>query len=321
MSIKPFLLFPAFRHGKDTPWGGDELHRLYGKKTDDPRTGESLEMSVIPGLNSLDAQGTPLSELIAQYGEKLVGAAVRGDFPLLLKLIDAREQLSVQVHPDDSYAREHENKLGKTEAWVILHAQPGAKLVYGMREGVTKEQLKEACADGKKIEKLLRFVPVHPGDVYYIPSGTVHAIGAGIVLYEIQQSSDVTYRFYDWDRTDAQGNRRTLHIQQGLDVTRLDLQPDAAVPTALPDDHCRRELLLDTDYFRLERLRDCQAVPFVAAKTQFSVLTSLSDGVLRLADEEISLTPGQTVFIPADCAAFDLTCQECLIASPAYKKG
>ena len=173
MPIKPFLLFPAFRHGKDTPWGGDELHRLYGKKTDDPRTGESLEMSVIPGLNSVDVQGTPLSDLIAQYGEKLVGTAVRGDFPLLLKLIDAREQLSVQVHPDD---------------------------------------------------------------------------------------------------------------------------------------HCRRELLLDTDYFRLERLRECKAVPFVAAKTQFSVLTSLSEGILRLADEEISLTPGQTVFIPADCAAFDLTC-------------
>ena len=115
MSLAPILLYPAFRYGAATPWGGDQLKTRYGKPAPDTRTGESLEMSVIPGLNSTDAQGTPLSELLARYGAQLTGTQITGEFPLLLKLLDAKQALSVQVHPDDAYAQAHENKLGKTE--------------------------------------------------------------------------------------------------------------------------------------------------------------------------------------------------------------
>ncbi len=319
MSLLPFPLYPAFRSGKLTPWGGVALHEIYGKDTPDAHTGESLEMSVITGLDSTDSRGEPLRSLIAREGARLTGTRIGDPFPLLLKLIDARDRLSVQVHPDDAYALTHENKLGKTEAWVILRAEPGARLVYGIREGVTKEMLKSASEQGKEIEKLLRFVPAHQGDVFFIPSGMVHAICGGILLYEIQESSDITYRFYDWDRTDAQGNRRPLHIRQAVDVARLDLQPDAVIPTPLDDATCKRELLLNTRFFRLERLTDCVDTPFTAEITRFSVLTLLTGGSLQCEGETpLALHAGQTVFISADCVPFTLSCGQCLIASPSY---
>ena len=321
MHDKPILLYPAYRSGLSTPWGGDGLKTRFGKNIPDPHTGESLEMSVIPGLNSADADGQPLESLLDRDWAGMAGTQVERPFPLLLKLIDAQDRLSVQVHPDDDYARRVENKLGKTEAWAILQAAPDAKLVYGIKEGATKEALAEAAQHGEEIEKLLRFVPVKPGDVFYIPAGTVHAIGQGILLYEIQQSSDVTYRFYDWNRRDQQGNLRPLHIRQALDVTRVDYQPEAIVPRIVPDPHCQREILLDTAYFGLQRLSDCQNVPFTGAITHFSVLTALTEGSLQMTDtkETIAFSAGQTVFIPADCAPFTLTCGQCLIAAPAHK--
>lgn len=319
MQHLPILLTPAYRCGASTPWGGSALHDVFHKDIPDPRTGESMEMSVIPGLNSQDAAGEPLSRLLERDWEGMAGSEVRAPFPLLLKLIDARDRLSVQVHPDDAYARLHENKLGKTEAWAILYAEPGAQLVYGIRAGVTREELAAAARSGAEIEKLLRFVPVKAGDVFYIPSGTVHAIGAGIVLYEIQQSSDVTYRFYDWNRRDQAGNLRALHIDQALDVTRLDFEPEAVTPRLIEDTACRRELLMDTEYFTLQRLTDCREVPFEGARTHFSVITALKDGYLRVNGEQLPLLAGRTVFVPADCVPFTLTCGQCLISAPAHK--
>ncbi len=318
MSLAPILLYPAFRYGAATPWGGDQLKTRYGKPAPDTRTGESLEMSVIPGLNATDAQGTPLSELIVRYGAQLTGTQITGEFPLLLKLLDAKQALSVQVHPDDAYAQAHENKLGKTEAWIILAAEPGAQLVYGLRPGVTRDMLRQAFETEAPLEPLLRFVPVQAGDVFYIPAGMVHAIGGGILLYEIQQSSDVTYRFYDWNRTDAQGNKRPLHIRQALDVVRPELQLEAVQPQPLPDAHCRRELLLDTPYFRVERLNDCQEVPFSSHPEAFSVLTALSDGQLSCPEGRLfcALPAGQTVLIPADCLPFTLSGGTFLISAP-----
>lgn len=318
MSLAPILLYPAFRYGAATPWGGDQLKARYGKPAPDARTGESLEMSVIPGLNAADAQGTPLSELIVRYGAQLTGTQITGEFPLLLKLLDAKQALSVQVHPDDAYAQAHENKLGKTEAWIILAAEPGAQLVYGLRPGVTRDMLRQAFETEAPLEPLLRFVPVQAGDVFYIPAGMVHAIGGGILLYEIQQSSDVTYRFYDWNRADAQGNKRPLHIRQALDVVRPELQLEAVQPQPLPDAHCRRELLLDTPYFGVERLNDCQEVPFSAHPEAFSVLTALSDGQLSCPEGRLScaLPAGQTVLLPADCLPFTLSGGTFLISAP-----
>jgi len=323
MPLYPIPLHPAYRHGSATPWGGDGLRRAFGKAIPDEHTGESLEMSVIPGLESTDDQGRTLADLLRRDWRRMAGSEIpEGTFPLLLKLIDARERLSVQVHPDNEYARVHENKQGKTEAWVILEAKPGAQLVYGIKPGINKAQLRQAAETGSALETLLQFVPVKAGDVFFIPAGMVHAIGGGILLYEIQQSSDITYRFFDWNRTDASGRQRPLHIRQALDVVRLDLPPQAVSPVQLSDAHCRREMLLDRDYFTLQRLSDCAALPFHAEKTHFSVLTVLSEGKLTIhaGEGERLLSPGTSVFIPADCTDFSLDCSQCLLAAPSNKR-
>ena len=250
--IGPVRMHPAFRGGKLTPWGGERLKTVFGKEISEVPTGESLEISCIPGLESRDDGGRKLTELIEEYGEAYVGRYAGKAFPLLLKLIDAREPLSVQVHPDDAYAGENEGgKLGKTEAWLILDCPEGAELVYGIQPGTDPETLERACEQGSTVAPLLRRVKVRPGDVCNIPAGTVHAIGAGILLYEIQQSSDVTYRFYDWDRVDQQGKRRELHIRKALDVTKLTFAPEPKHWDEAPG----VTRMLEEPYFSLDLIR------------------------------------------------------------------
>ena len=318
MPLAPILLHPAFRCGSATPWGGSLLKSEYNKNAPCLPFGESLELSTLPGLNATDSAGTPLSELISRYGAELVGTQVTGEFPLLIKLLDAKQTLSVQVHPDDAYARVHENKLGKNEAWIIISAAPGARIVYGLRPGATRDMLRDALEAEQPIENLLRYVPVQAGDVFFIPAGTVHAVGAGILLYEIQQTSDITYRLYDWNRTDANGCKRTLHIRQALDVLQPDLRLSAAAPQPMQDLHCRRELLLDTPYFRVERLSDCRDLPIAGDPKAFSVLTALQEGTLTLKDEgkTLPLSAGQTVLIPASCLPSTLSGGPFLLAHP-----
>ena len=295
--LLPLRMTPAFRSGKLTPWGGDKLQTVFHKNIPETPTGESLEVSCIPGLESRDVTGITLPELIRQYGHPFAGAYVFRDFPLLLKLIDATDTLSVQVHPGDAYAAEHEGgKLGKTEAWLILDAPEGAELVYGIQPGVTLEELRAACEQGAAVEPLLRRVQVRAGDVCFIPSGCVHAIGAGITLYEIQQSSDITYRFYDWDRVDAHGNRRELHLDKALDVTDLSFRLD---PVHAPDG--ARTRVLDTAYFTLDLLRGNVPVPPIR---HFAMLTALGEDVTLTWDSDrLELKKGETVFLPASCPA------------------
>ena len=294
--LLPMTMHPAFRGGKLTPWGGEKLRTVYGKPIAEVPTGESLEVSCIPGLESTDDAGVRLPELIAKYGEAFAGRYARETFPLLLKLIDASESLSVQVHPDDAYAaREEKGKLGKTEAWLILDAPEGSQLVYGIRPGTTLDELRNACEQGAAVEPLLRRVDVHPGDVCFIPAGCVHAIGAGIMLYEIQQSSDVTYRFYDWDRVDAQGNRRELHLKKALDVTDLSFSLD---PIPAPDDAMVR--VLDETYFTLDLFHVTDKPVAIPDVTDFGLLTAL-DGELTLCWEGVKrpLRRGESLYLPA----------------------
>ena len=292
--LLPIRMNPAFRGGKLTPWGGQKLKNKYGKPILEVPTGESLEVSCIPGLESRDDLGRTLPELIAEWGEKLIGNYTGKPFPLLLKLIDAREALSVQVHPNDEYAARKENgKLGKTEAWLILDAPEDGELVYGILPGTTMKELSAACEKGAAVEPLLRRVKVRPGDVCYIPAGCVHAIGAGITLYEIQQSSDITYRFYDWDRTDAQGKRRELHLKKALDVTDLALEPRPLhTGTGLG---LRR--VLNEEYFTLDLIRtvDGEELP---PPRNFGFLTGLEGELtLRWHGGKMPLKPGETVFL------------------------
>ena len=301
MPIAPILMTPAYRFGSATPWGGEGLRALFGKDIPDPRTGECLEVSAIPGLESRDPGGNTLPDLIRQYGEDLTGPGFASPFPLLLKLLDARDTLSVQVHPDDAYAARAEGKLGKTEAWHILQAEPGAELVYGIKPGVTREELFRASREGAAVEGLLRRVPVKAGETYYIPAGTVHAIGAGIILYEIQQSSDVTYRFYDWERKDAQGNKRELHLQKAIDVSDLSLQLNAAPETQVAPGHFR---LLDEAFFGLDRFcRFRGALP--RDHRRFRLLTAVENCGLSWEGGSLDLPKGRTALLPAK--GFDLT--------------
>lgn len=313
--LTPIPMLPSYRFGAATPWGGEGLKTYFAKNIPDERTGEALECSCIPGLNSTDERGTPLSELVERLGSALTGTMVTGEFPLLLKLLNARDRLSVQVHPDDGYAAEHEGKLGKTEAWFILHAEKDAAIIYGVKEGVTKEQLTGASLKGAQIEQLLRRVPVQAGETYYIPAGMVHAIGEGITLYEIQQSSDVTYRFYDWERTDAMGNKRQLHLKDAIAVTDIHNQGSAAVPQKLEEGRYR---LLYNTHFTLERWQDRHAV-LEADPRRFSILTALGDTVLKWQTGEMRLACGETVLLPAAHVKLEIETREMLLSYPTVE--
>lgn len=294
--LLPIPMVPAFRHGSQTPWGGSNL-KNYNKHIPDELTGESLEVSAIPGLVSHSLHGEGLDELLNMHGEKLQGTHVQGTFPLLLKLLDAREPLSVQVHPDDAYAGKNENgKLGKTEAWLILDAQPGAQLVYGVKDGTTKEELLEASKKGKAVESLLRKVTVKPGDVCFIPAGCVHAIGAGIVLYEIQQSSDVTYRFYDWDRTDTQGNKRELHLEKAIAVTDVTCQLSPVSSNSQMEEVAT---LLENPVFTLQKLTVSGSLSLLPDESRFRILTALDAITLNSGGNILLMKKGDTVLIPA----------------------
>ena len=227
------------------------------------------------------------------------------NFPLLLKLLDAKEDLSVQVHPDDNYAQNHHGKLGKNECWVILSCEPGARLYCGLKEGVRPEQIGHAILQEESIEPLLRSVQIQAGDVIYIPAGTVHAIGGGILLYELQQSSDLTYRLFDWGRSDAAGKKRKLHLQQALDVMKPASRPEPLnARWVKADGHGKRECLLETPYFELFRLTNCTDFPISPDKERFSALTALSPGKIRWEGGEKFCKQGR----PFCCLRMDSRC-------------
>ena len=312
--MHPFIMTPAYRHGAETPWGGDALRTVFGKSIPDDTTGEALEISALPGLCSRDAQGRPLDQLLREGGTALRGAGVGEKFPLLVKLIHARVRLSVQVHPDDAYAAVHEKgKLGKTEAWVVLDAPTGAQLVYGIQPGITWEQLAQAAANGPALEDCLRWVPVSPGDALFIPAGTVHAIGEGILLYEIQQSSDLTYRFWDWGWRDAQGNPRALHLKQALDVSdvSLRLSPTRGVCKQVTGGtHIR---LIEDRAFTLDRLEVAGSMPLEDSPQRFRLLTALCGGRIMCSDGTLEFKPGDSMFVPASAKGIMLECAGALL--------
>lgn len=295
----PLRMHPSYRHGEMTPWGGAQLRDLYGRVIPDDHTGEALEVSAIPKLESRTTQSETLPDLIRRDGARVMGQQSAEPFPLLLKLLAANDKLSVQVHPDDDYAMTHENKLGKTEAWVILKAEEGATILYGTKTGVTLEDVRAALEGGADVEALLEQVNVHPGDVFYMPAGMAHAIGGGIVLYEIQQSSDVTYRLWDYDRVNASGEKRPLHVRQALDVLDTDLLGQR---TALPETGANEVTqVLDVPAFHL----DCACVngelTLEAHPQGFRMLTALAGLLLSWEGDAMELSAGDTVLLPAAC--------------------
>jgi mannose-6-phosphate isomerase len=229
-AVQPLLVEPHF---DERIWGGAKLVDRFGKPAPrDKPIGESWEIYDDNIVRNGPYAGSTIAQLRAKMGRDLTGhVSPERQFPILTKIIDAHEVLSVQVHPDDHFAQllEHQPN-GKTECWYVIEAEPGAALTYGFSRDSNPEEYEELVKRGE-LEGLLRSLPVSPGDVVYIPAGTVHAIGAGIVVYELQQTSDVTYRIYDWNRRDAQGNMRELHIDKARQVldyhrwTRGTVQP------------------------------------------------------------------------------------------------
>lgn len=222
------LIFEPILH--DRIWGGSKLGTLLGKNLSGNTVGESWELSAVEGNVSVVANGTlkgqKLTDLLHKHTAKILGSKVHEffgeQFPLLFKFLDAREDLSIQVHPNDELAKVRHNSFGKTEMWYVMQADEGSRIIIGFKEKSGPDEYLRHL-NNKTLIEILKEVKVKQGDVYFLETGTVHALGAGIVVAEIQQTSDITYRVYDWDRTDANGKSRELHTEQALDAITYDV--------------------------------------------------------------------------------------------------
>lgn len=316
----PFLLKPA---GKDYLWGGNRLNDDFAKNIDMQPLAETWECSTHPDGPSLVAsgrhQGMTLSDLLRQHPEYL-GTHPRccdlpeGQLPILIKFIDASKDLSVQVHPDDAYARAHENgQLGKTEMWYVLDAAKDASLIYGLYHDQTREQLLGSIEAGT-VEKYLQRIPVQKNDVFFIESGTIHAIGAGALVAEIQENSNLTYRLYDYDRVDKDGNKRQLHVEKALAVANLKAAQEPAQPLRVLryQQGCATETLCRCKYFEVHRMlinteRCRQMVAYRSDSLSFRVLLCIDGcGTVICEGESIHFFRGDCIFIPADSAELQL---------------
>ena len=305
MMIPPFKTVPSFH---TRPWGGRAMAEILGKRIPDGPVGESWEVSAhahgISRVADGPFAGMSLAELARQAGPALLGEAVHarsgGEFPVLLKLIDVNSLASVQVHPDDEQARRLEGfPRGKTEAWYVIARKPSASFRLGMIEGVTEDALRAALAAGGA-SKLLASPEVSAGDCLLVPPGTVHACGNGVLLLEVQQSCDITYRVYDWDRVDENGNRRALHVEKAMQV--IDFAARPVVSRAEPG----------TD--RLARLLECASFEMfeahlgsgmtLATRPSCAAGTLIAGScTLRSADTSIELACGDSFVVPAGTPA------------------
>ena len=312
----PFLLSPA---AKDYLWGGTRLNDDFEKNIDIYPLAETWECSTHQDGVSVIASGENRGRLLVDVLKEhpsYVGAHVLenkdipvGELPILIKLIDAKENLSVQVHPDDSYAKAHEKgALGKTEMWYVINAAKESKLIYGFRRTIDKEQIIKSVASGS-IEKYLQKVEIHDGDVFFIEPGTVHAIGAGALVAEIQENSNLTYRLYDYNRVGKDGKKRELHIKKALDVVKLESSeaPKQPLRVLKYKKGCATEFLCRCKYFQVERMlvntERCRGLTSIQAdKNSFQVLLCINGcGVLLFEDNQvIHFFKGDCIFIPAD---------------------
>ncbi|MCR5718401.1 MAG: class I mannose-6-phosphate isomerase [Oscillospiraceae bacterium] len=318
--MKPFLLKPAL---KDYIWGGNSL-RAFGKVSAADRIAESWELSCHPEgecrIASGDFAGRTLTDFLREFPQA-AGENCRQfrEFPMLVKLIDAHDELSVQVHPDDAYAMAHGGGLGKTELWYIIDAKPGAEILYGMKEPMSQADFQQSIEDNTLLDKL-RHVPVRAGDVFFIPAGTLHAVGRGILLAEIQENSNTTYRVYDY------GRGRELHIAQALDVTNL--RPVETEPLSRPAriDGWKAQHLSDCAYFYASLWEtETQAEEtwrFGGDTASFlHILVLDGSGALYTADGDcLPLSKGTSLFIPAGSQSGEIIGNLRFITTEVYQE-
>ncbi len=294
---------PLFLEGvlQDKIWGGTKLRDEFGYTIPSETTGEQWSISAHPNGPATVKNGEYAGKTLAELWEtnrELFGNQEGDVFPLLTKIIDAKNDLSVQVHPDDAYGLANEGELGKTECWYILSADEGAEIVFGHNAN-TEEEYRELIETGKW-DDLLRSIKVQPGDFFYVPSGTVHAIGAGVMVLETQQSSDTTYRLYDYDRKDASGQLRDLHIQQSIDVSTIphkDNQPEIKIQK-IKDNEVKE--LVSNDFFTVYEWLVKGSLPM--RREGLYTLVSIVDGngVIQVGEETYPLEKGDHFLLPHD---------------------
>lgn len=314
-TLYPFL----FHHNLfELVWGGHRLVQLKGLTSDDRKIGESWEVSSVPGKESVVSNGTlagkNLNDLIKIYGENLLGRKVMErygeNFPLLFKIIDAEKDLSIQVHPNDELAQQRHGSMGKSEMWLVLDANPGAYLYSGFNQSVSRYEYSKRVEDGSICEVLERH-EVHPGDVFFVPAGRVHAIGAGILLAEIQQSSDITYRIFDYNRLGLDGKPRLLHTEQAIDAIDFHVESDYKTHYKLRKN--RPIHAITCPFFQVNLLHVDKIVTRHLRKCDSFVIVCCLSGKVRInienADSHIQQTTLQTAqscLIPACLANYQI---------------
>ncbi len=319
MKNEPFLLRPS---GKDYLWGGNRLNDEFAKNIDMSPLAETWECSTHPDgpcyVASGRFEGMTLTEVLKIYPQYLGSHALEhsvlhctapGQLPILIKFIDAKRDLSVQVHPTDQYAQTYENgQRGKTEMWYVLDAAKDAKLIYGLRHDCDASAMRHAISDGT-IEKLLQKVPVKKDDLFLIEAGTIHAIGAGTLIAEIQENSNLTYRLYDYDRTDKNGRKRDLHIEKALSAANLNCSSEPKQPLRVLkyQQGMASELLCRCKYFEVHRIivntERRQVVHFQADDISFRILLCVNGcGTISYgaSDNDLKFYKGDCIFIPAN---------------------
>jgi mannose-6-phosphate isomerase len=308
--LYPLKFKPIF---KDKIWGGDKLRTLFGKNSTSDKTGESWELSGFEQEVSIVSNGflagNDLNELIEVYMGELVGDKIYEKyghtFPLLFKLIDADDKLSIQVHPDDETASQRHNSLGKTEMWYIIDAEPGSELIVGFKNDSSKDEYLTALENGK-LNGLLQHVPVQKGDVIFIPAGLIHAIGKGIVVAEIQETSDLTYRIYDYERTGESGNRRELHTEQALDVIDFSARKNPKTDYSATMNQVTE--LIKCPFFTTNIIRfDKNILKNYVSLDSFVVYLCIEGNFrINIGNEKAEIAKGETVLIPASVHELEL---------------
>ncbi len=289
-----YKMNPVF---KEYLWGGNKLRDVYKKATPYEITAESWEIASHKNGETTvcggEDNGLTVKEIAEKYKEKLLGDKIYNDeynkFPLLIKLIDARDNLSVQVHPDDEQAKRLENgELGKTEMWYVMEAEEGASLIYGFKQDITKEQFKTAIEQNTLLE-YVNVVECKKGDCFFIPAGMLHAIGKGLLIAEIQQNSDTTYRVYDYDRRDAKGNARELHIEKAVEVTNTSA-------TEISNQSSKSGVLAKCEYFTTEKIDINGEYSIEVSRDRFEILI-ICEGSVAINGE--TYKKGDTLLVPA----------------------
>ncbi len=314
MQLYPLKFEPIL---KERLWGGTKLKDILGKPSTSDITGESWELSGVKGDISIVSNGpfsgTSLQEIIDKWPEELLGKGVverfGKEFPILIKFIDAKQDLSIQLHPNDTLAKERHNSFGKTEMWYVMDADKGANLIVGFNKNVTKEEYSKSLENDTLLD-LLNYEPVKEGDTFFINTGKIHAIGAGVLLAEIQQTSDVTYRVFDFNRRDKNGNLRELHTELALDAMDYDKKNDFKVAY-----HGRMNYantMVDCPYFKTNFIHLTKNLSLAGSEKDSFTIYMCVGGSAKISSEtgSVMIQKGETVLIPASSKTISIDTTE-----------